>query len=276
MASSYTPLLGLALPVTGELTGTWGDTVNAFLTTYLDAAIAGEQVVSGPQTSVVLSRATGANLVQVGAVANTGSSQYALLRFTGTPATAVSVVAPNTSKIYVVTNSTATSKNVVLSGPGPMTGVTIVPGESAMVAWIGMDFVKVASNVAAPVTSLTNVTSTNTTLAGNTDNTGRFYSSVVTIATGVSTVDTSLGNYFTTTVNGNITFSFTNPPTNKSYAFTLEVNHTSGTISWPTSVVWANNNAAPALTAGRVHLFVFVTDDTGTKWRGGALSNYTS
>ena len=40
MTTAYTSLLGLALPVTGELSGTWGDTVNNSITSLLDSAIA--------------------------------------------------------------------------------------------------------------------------------------------------------------------------------------------------------------------------------------------
>jgi hypothetical protein len=41
MTTAYTSLLGLALPVTGELSGTWGDTVNTAITSLLDTAVAG-------------------------------------------------------------------------------------------------------------------------------------------------------------------------------------------------------------------------------------------
>jgi hypothetical protein len=41
MPSAYTSLLGLALPVQGELTGTWGTTVNDSITSLLDTAVAG-------------------------------------------------------------------------------------------------------------------------------------------------------------------------------------------------------------------------------------------
>ena len=43
MTTAYTSLLGLALPVTGELSGTWGDTVNDYITSYVDAAVEGTQ-----------------------------------------------------------------------------------------------------------------------------------------------------------------------------------------------------------------------------------------
>jgi hypothetical protein len=46
MATSYTTLLGLALPVTGELSGTWGDTVNNYISNYIDAAVAGSLTVT--------------------------------------------------------------------------------------------------------------------------------------------------------------------------------------------------------------------------------------
>ena len=53
MPTSYTSLLGLALPVTGELSGTWGDVVNTEITDLLDSAIAGyatADVTSGDWT----------------------------------------------------------------------------------------------------------------------------------------------------------------------------------------------------------------------------------
>ena len=46
MTTAYTSLLNLALPVTGELTNTWGTTVNDNLTQFLENAIAGYQTQS--------------------------------------------------------------------------------------------------------------------------------------------------------------------------------------------------------------------------------------
>ena len=45
MATQYTDILKLALPVQGELTGTWGDTINDGITTLVEQAIAGRVVV---------------------------------------------------------------------------------------------------------------------------------------------------------------------------------------------------------------------------------------
>ena len=46
MATSYTPILKLALPVTGELSGTWGDVVNNNITSMVEEAIAGLAVIN--------------------------------------------------------------------------------------------------------------------------------------------------------------------------------------------------------------------------------------
>lgn len=85
----------------------------------------------------------------------------------------------------------------------------------------------------------------------------------------------STGNYFTKTIAANSTFTFSSPPTTKAYSFILELTHTSGTVTWPTSVTWPEN-ITPTLTTGKTHLFVFVTDNSGVRWRGAALTNYTN
>ena len=102
---------------------------------------------------------------------------------------------------------------------------------------------------------------------------GLFYP--VPFAVPASAVDCRNGSYFTKTVNGNITFSFTNAPSGFAYAFTLRVTHTSGTITWPASVKWPGN-AAPSLTTSRIHLFTFVTENAGASWYGSYLANYPS
>ena len=143
MPTSYTASLGLALPADNELTGAWGQTVNAFITNYLDAAIAGAQTISGTQTAVTLSRTTGATLAQAGVTA-TGSSQYSIINCTGNPASLLTVTVPASSKVYLVINATTTNQQVKVVGVGPTAGVTLDAGERALIAWNGSDFVKVA------------------------------------------------------------------------------------------------------------------------------------
>ena len=95
-------------------------------------------------------------------------------------------------------------------------------------------------------------------------------------AVGALAIDLATGNYFTKTINGNSTFTFTNPPASGiACSFTLELTHTSGTVTWPASVKWPADTA-PTLTAGKTHLFIFVTDDGGTRYRGAALADYVN
>ena len=146
MPTSYTSLLGMALPVTGELSGTWGDTVNNYITGYVDASVAGAQTISGSQTAVTLSITNGSSLSQAGS-GGTGSSQYMIINCTGNPASLLTITAPASSKAYIVINGISTSQSVKIVGTGPTTGVTMVSGEKALVAWNGSDFVKVGSSV---------------------------------------------------------------------------------------------------------------------------------
>ena len=98
------------------------------------------------------------------------------------------------------------------------------------------------------------------------------YTGAVT-AVGALAIDCSSSNYFTKTINGNSTFTFTNVPSTRAFGFTLELTHTSGTVTWPASVKFPADTA-PTLTTGKTHIFVFVTDDGGTRFRGAALVDY--
>ena len=95
------------------------------------------------------------------------------------------------------------------------------------------------------------------------------------VAVAALDIDCGLGNYFTKTISGTSTFTFSNAPSGKSFAFTLEVTHTGGTITWPSAVKWPADTA-PTLTTGTTHLFVFVTDDGGSRWRGAAIADYVN
>ena len=94
-------------------------------------------------------------------------------------------------------------------------------------------------------------------------------------AVGALAIDCGTGNYFTKTINGNSTFTVSNVPASKSYSFVLELTHTSGTITWFSGVEWPAATA-PTLTTGKTHLFVFHTDNGGTRWRASSLVDYTN
>lgn len=95
------------------------------------------------------------------------------------------------------------------------------------------------------------------------------------VAVSALDIDCSAGNYFVKTVNGASTFTVSSVPASRSYSFTLELTHTSGAITWFSGVEWPGGTA-PTLTTGKTHLFMFITDDGGTRWRASSLINYTN
>ena len=89
-------------------------------------------------------------------------------------------------------------------------------------------------------------------------------------------IDCSAGNYYTKTITGATAFTFTNVPTSVAYFLTIEVTcNGSNAATWPASVKWPADTA-PSITDGKTQLFMFVTVDGGTKWRGGTLVDYTT
>ena len=118
-----------------------------------------------------------------------------------------------------------------------------------------------------------NVKKIETTSAGS-----KFTGGVSQVATAAAALDLDLNtsNYFTKTISGNSTFTFSNPAASGTVSiFMLELTHSSGTVTWPGTVKW-NADTAPTLTTGKTHLFMFVTDDNGSRYRGSALVDYVN
>ena len=137
MTTGNTSLLGLALPVEGELDGTWGDVVNDSITSLVDSAVAGTTTLSADADVTLTDTVLAAN-----------QARQAIILWTATNgATTRNITAPARSKAYAVIN--AGTGSIVLRGAGPTTGVTVISGERCVAAWNGSDFVKVASSVVA-------------------------------------------------------------------------------------------------------------------------------
>ena len=113
------------------------------------------------------------------------------------------------------------------------------------------------------------------TTSGGVKITGQQTSNVTAISG--TAIDCSLGNYFTKTITGSTTFTFTNiPASGTEYSMTVELDlNGSNAVAWPTSVTWSADTA-PTITDAKTQLFMFVTVDGGTKWRGGTLVDYTT
>ena len=157
MPTAYTSLLGLALPVEGELSGTWGDVVNDSITSLLDSAVAGTTTISA-DSDITLTTTTGA----------ANQARAAVLNWTATGTVTRTITAPAQSKAYIVINATGGTQSIKVVGVGPTTGVTILAGEKTLIAWNGTDFVKVCTfGGAATFKSITADSITDTGLTDN-------------------------------------------------------------------------------------------------------------
>ena len=127
MTINYTTLLGLAKPVTGTESGTWGDVVNDQITSLVEDAIANAASLNVTSGNVTLTDNNGSS----------DQARMAILLVTGTPGVSRNIVAPSTSKWYIVKNGS--NAEVVLKGSAT-TGVTIPAGVEALAFWNGSDF----------------------------------------------------------------------------------------------------------------------------------------
>ena len=133
MTTQYTTILKLALPVQGELSGTWGDVVNDNITQMVEQAIAGKATVnSWTANAHTLTTADG----------TTAESRCAILELTdtGTALTgAGTVTCPTNTKLYIVDNNTAQIVTVKTSGG---TGVAVPVGKTMLVYCDGTNVVE--------------------------------------------------------------------------------------------------------------------------------------
>lgn len=149
MASTYSSLLKIELIGTGDQSGTWGVTTNLNLGTILEDAVAGTAVVNVTSGNVTLTSVDGA----------ADQARCMIIRATGTPGVSRNIVAPSSSKIYVVIN--ASDADIVFKGSAT-TGVTVASGDEVLLAWNGSDFITVGSasggsgDVVGPASSTAN------------------------------------------------------------------------------------------------------------------------
>ena len=126
MPSSYTSNLRLTLPVTGELTATWGDTVNEGITSLLDSAVAGATTVTVLDTDTTLTVVDG----------EADQSRQMFLIITGTLTAARNIICPANSKLYFIKNSTTGGFAVTLKTSAG-TGISVPNGKATALQVVG-------------------------------------------------------------------------------------------------------------------------------------------
>lgn len=193
--------------------------------------------------------------------------------------TAVRVLATVLSGLSTATNSAIAAADTVLVALGKLQAQINNRLSLAGGTMTGAITFAGAQTFPSTVVSTTGTqTLTNKTISGGIhsgvmDVSGSHRASIVAVA--ALDIDCSSGNFFTKTISANSTFTFSNAPASRAYSFTLELTHTSGSVTWPASVTWPFGTA-PSLSTGKTHLFMFVTDDGGTRWRGASLADYTT
>lgn len=160
MATAYTPILKLALPVTGELNGTWGDVVNNNITSMVEQAIAGLATVNTwVAASNTLTTADG----------TTSQARCAILECSGTPGAAATVICPTATKIYILKNLVSGGFAITLKTSAG-TGVSVPNGSTSILYCDGTNVVSAATatTFSGGTTGLTPNTATSgaVTLAG--------------------------------------------------------------------------------------------------------------
>jgi hypothetical protein len=250
MTITYTTLLKLAKPVTGQLSGSWGDTVNNSITSLLDTAVAGTTTITA-DSNVTLTSSDG--------VAD--QARQAILLCTGARTGNRQIIAPAQSKTYVVVNNTTGGFGVTISGVGPTTGIVVPNGFAYLVAWNGSDFVKIDAD---------SVTLTGTQTLTNKEVVKR----VVSVADAISitpNVDTSdIVTQANTQSAGTLTINAPSGSAVNGQGLVIRISSTAAqTFAWNAIYQGSVDLPLPIATsgAGRTDYMGFIYNGTTAKWQ---------
>lgn len=230
-------------------------------------------------TTIALNRASAnQGLTGISSIALPGATSGTITVTPAATAGTTAITIPATTGTLITTGDSGTVTNTMLAGSIADTKLATistagkVSGSAITSGTIGGS---TAISTSGAISTTTTLAVGQSSAAANTDLdiAGTYAQTVVAVA--ALAIDCSTGNYFTKTIAANSTFTVSNIPASRAYSFTLELTHTSGTVTWFSGVEWPGGTA-PTLTTGKTHLFMFVTDDGGTRWRGSSLINYNN
>jgi hypothetical protein len=266
--AATTPQLGLVTPTQGDLTGTWGNTVNNGITEYTDIAIAGTLTLTGDGAVTLantLGDASASNITSSLAGAGTVTAQFAIVNVSGTTTTK-EVTGPSYSKTYVVDNASSFAVTFKASGQA---GVSVAAAEKCTVYYNGTDYVKVASSVvdgvstfSAGTTGLTPSTATSgaVTLSGTL--------AVANGGTGITSFGAGVATFLGTPSSANLAAAVTDETGSGALVFATSPTLVTPALGTPASATLTNATGLP-LTTG-------VTGTLPTANGGTNLTSFTS
>ena len=213
MASTYSTLLGVELPATGDQAGSWSTTTNSNLGTILAEAIAGVASVSVTTANI--------DLTFTAPPLQTQNGRMAVLRLTGASTGARTLSVNASSKTFIVDNATTGGyDHIIQVTGGGGTSVTIPNGKSLQVYSNGTNFyagvtyvsgyallsgATFTGNVALASNGLTVGTTQLAVSGGNTSVGGNLAVTGTSVFTGGVTASTTLAVTGATTLNGAVT-----------------------------------------------------------------------
>jgi hypothetical protein len=289
MATTYSTNLGIALPGSGEQSGTWGVTTNTNLGTLI------EQAVSGYETQAITDGSDTTITIPNGA---TGVARNMYLELTGSLSAARTLLVPVNKKLYFIYNNTTGGYAVTVKVSG-QTGVSVPNGKKVVLTSNGTDVVLAINHLIGTVTGdVTGDLTGRVILSGSTIPSNGWYlpsanvaglatnstqrvtvsanglvtinapaaatqaltvtggaatpNTAVSFSATAMTVDCSRGNVFATTFTANVTVapSISNPQDGQTINWFITQDATgSRTMTWPASFKWPGATAGVLSTA---------------------------
>ena len=289
MATTFTAQLRLATPATGELSGTWGDVVNASVTTMVEQAISGKATVAMADANQTMTVANGA----------TDQSRCMMIECTGAMTANRNVVCPTSSKLYIVNNLTTGGFSVVIKTTSG-TGITVPSGATTLVYCDGTNVVigenlvggiKLSGTLSGLViASAKTLTANNSLTLAGTDSTTQTFPATsqtiaglgvvqawtksqsgtpvaLTVSANAVAVDLSLGNNFSLTLQattGQTLSNPSNPVAGASGNIAITQNATPSTLAYGSQWIEATTGTAIAVstTASAQNIISYYVFDT--------------